>query len=367
MIPKTVLVNYTGRNGAGPIFAYEMTRGLLKNGVKVVAIISKGIENLADWQELKLDKLVVISTYSTKVNCIKNTLLFPFRQKRAIKKQLAGYSFDAIYLPMMSFWARRINRLFPHVPTYETLHDPKPHLGEKWYLKGYSPTKSTKRIIVLSKQFTDYVENKYHKPVLWIPHGRFGYYKEKYFTAYQPSNTINYLFFGRLEEYKGLKVLAQAFKKASSAMENYTLTIAGPGNWEAYAPYFDGIPNVTVINRWFDPASINMLYAKENTVTVLPYIDASQSGVIPIAQEYDSPIIASDTGGLREQIQDGVTGMLFASGDSDALAERIRQVYENFTQAKSLAQEAAARLEALNWDKLAGKLVEAIDEDARKK
>lgn len=364
MTEKTVLVNYTGRNGAGPIFAYEMTRGLLQNGVKVVAIISSGIENLQEWKKLELEKLVVISTYSTKWNCLINTLLFPFRQKRMIRKQMGRYSFDAIYIPMMCIWTKRINRIFPKTPTYDTVHDPIPHSGEKCYLKGYKPTANTKRIIVLSEQFTNYVEKMYHKPSLWIPHGRFSYYKEKYFTDYAPSDTINYLFFGRLEEYKGLKVLAQAFKKVSPELGNFTLTIAGPGNWDAYAKDFEGIPNLTVWNRWYDPKSINDLYARGNIVTILPYLDASQSGVIPIAQEYGSPVIASNTGGLREQIEDNVTGYLFSTGNSDALAECIKRVNDDFQHAKLLARNASARLENLNWDKLARKLMEAIDEDA---
>lgn len=363
MSSKTVLVNYTGRNGAGPIFAYEMTRGLIENGVKVVAVISDAIENLDEWKRLEVEKLVVIPTYSTKLNYIFNTLLFPFRQKKIIKAQTEQFHFDAIYIPMMCVWTERINKLFPNVPTYDTLHDPLPHSGEKWYVKGYKPTKNTKRIIVLSKQFAGYVEKKYEKSVLWIPHGRFSYYKERHFKDFEPSDTINYLFFGRLEEYKGLRVLAKAFKRISPALQNYTLTVAGSGNWADYAEDFEGIPKLTVINRWFESKDINDLYSKANTVTVLPYIDASQSGVIPIAQEYNSPVIASDTGGLSEQIEDGVTGYLFTAGDSDALADCIKNIYDNFAQAKKLADTAAKKLEEFNWDKLAKKLLEAIDED----
>jgi hypothetical protein len=53
---KKILVNFIGKRGAGPIYALEMTKGLLKNGAIVYAIISKEIENIDDWKKLDLKK-----------------------------------------------------------------------------------------------------------------------------------------------------------------------------------------------------------------------------------------------------------------------------------------------------------------------
>ena len=172
--------------------------------------------------------------------------------------------------------------------------------------------------------------------------------------------TINFLFFGRIEHYKGLRVLAAAFRQAQNNMRDYTLTIAGPGDWSVYAADFEGVRNLTVINEWINPEKINKLYSTENVITVLPYLDASQSGVIPVAKEYLSPIIASNTGGMSEQITDGKTGILVPAGDAEALSRAITEIYANFEQAKKLVQAAYAELDELNWDRLAKKLLEDI-------
>ena len=355
---KIILVNYTGRKGGGPIFAYEMTRGLLENGVRVVAIISNRIDNLADWKNLQLEKLVCIETYSNKINYITNSILFNIRQKKKILKNLGNYDFTAIYCPMNCQWSKKINELFPNVPVYETLHDPIPHSGERWYLKKFKPSKNTKKLIVLSEQFKENVERIYNKPTLWIPHGRFSYYKEKYFKGYKNSDKISFLFFGRIEEYKGLRVLAQAFSLLSDSLKHdFTLTIAGRGDWEKFKDDFEGIKNLNIVNKWLDDSEVNELFSLRKTITILPYLDATQSGVIPIAQEYESPIIASNVGGLKEQIKDGETGFLFPVGDGYALADCIRKIDEDLDMAAKIAKTAYFKLTDLNWSSLANKFL----------
>lgn len=360
-VAGTILVNYTGRNGGGPIFAFEMTHGLLENGADVVAVISSGIDNLDDWKNLPLKELIVIDTYSNKFNYVSHTMFFCLDVAKQIKKRLSRYRFSAIYCPMVCPWTKRINELFPSVPAYVTLHDPLPHSGEKWYLKRQKLSFNTEKLIVLSRQFIEEVEKKYNKPVIWIPHGRFDYYKKKYFTGYRSSETINYLFFGRIEEYKGLDVLAQAFSLIGNNLKNqYTLTVAGRGDWSKYEKYFENIENLYVVNKWLDDKEINDLFVKEKTVLILPYIDATQSGVIPIAQEYYVPVIASDAGGLKEQIVDGETGLLFARGDGSALGMRIKAIDDNWEFAKKLADNAYQKLEEISWLKLSKKLMENI-------
>jgi glycosyltransferase involved in cell wall biosynthesis len=59
---------------------------------------------------------------------------------------------------------------------------------------------------------------------------------------------------------------------------------------------------------------------------VLPYIEASQSGVIPMAYTYGKPVIATTVGGLPESVVDGCTGYLVPPRDERALAEAILEL-----------------------------------------
>ena len=83
-------------------------------------------------------------------------------------------------------------------------------------------------------------------------------------------------------------------------------------------------------------------------VVVAPSIKAEGFGRVPVeAQAMGRPVIASDLGGFRETIVDGVTGLLFPSGDADKLASAIAGALAlDEGQRANLASEAMANIEA---------------------
>jgi glycosyltransferase involved in cell wall biosynthesis len=56
---------------------------------------------------------------------------------------------------------------------------------------------------------------------------------------------------------------------------------------------------------------------------VLPYVEASQSGVVPTAYGFKKPIIATNVGSIDEIVDDGKTGLIVPCQDPRALAEAI--------------------------------------------
>ena len=71
---EVCLINFTGSKGGGAMYTIELTKGLIHQGVPVVAVVSSSNEDLAQWRELKLKKLVIINTYATSVELVKNSL-----------------------------------------------------------------------------------------------------------------------------------------------------------------------------------------------------------------------------------------------------------------------------------------------------
>jgi len=361
---KKILLCYLGRNGAGPVYSYEMAKALIENGNEVSVVISSYIENLTMWQKLPVHKLIDIKTYSSKISYAINSTLFGLRQRKKIKKVIGNEQFDLMYIPMMSYWDAKLMNCVKYEQLVTTVHDPIPHSGESKYNKRIMPSVTcADKLVALSNEFVDYMKERFGKPVIMIPHGRFNYYKDNFGSqnVLSKNATItNFLFFGRITEYKGLKILANAFKLIQDKMNDYRLTVAGPGMWSDYEQDFKGVNNLDVINKWFGAEDINKLYLMPNVVTILPYIDATQSGIIPVAKEYFSPVIASDSGGLKEQIEDNVTGLLSKTSDSQSLAEAILKLYSDKKLRDRLAQNAYNQLEELSWDKLAKKMLEEI-------
>lgn len=80
-----------------------------------------------------------------------------------------------------------------------------------------------------------------------------------------------------------------------------------------------------VVNRWLTETEIGAFLPRYHAL-VLSHIEASQSGVVAIAFGAELPIIATPVGGLIEQVQDGVNGLLATSADAYSLAASVKRL-----------------------------------------
>jgi glycosyltransferase involved in cell wall biosynthesis len=63
-------------------------------------------------------------------------------------------------------------------------------------------------------------------------------------------------------------------------------------------------------------------------VVVLPYLEATQSGVAQIAMSFEKPMIGTTVGGMPDAIKDDVTGLLVPPGDSAALSAALIRYFD---------------------------------------
>jgi glycosyltransferase involved in cell wall biosynthesis len=138
------------------------------------------------------------------------------------------------------------------------------------------------------------------------------------------------LFFGIIRDYKGLDLLIEAFSKLDST---YSLIIAGEsyGTFEDYQKSIDKNPNrerIYVYNRYIPDHEVAQFFSAAD-VCVLPYRSATQSGITAIALHFDLPVIATDTGGLRQSIAEVGMGEVIEGFDSDTLSEAIDKYFKD--------------------------------------
>lgn len=354
---KNILIFFLYKEGAGPVFTLEMARGLAQNGCNIYAILSNKISNKESWEKETLFKSVHFIETGTKKTAIQATLFFFLRERFILKKQYRHIHFDYIISTFYHPWAITLSKCF-RGKRIVICHDPIHHSGVKLIERILTTQyiKSANDIIVLTKSFIKIVEKRFNfspQHIHYMPHGRMAEYKTVNLTS---SNSINensnitFLFFGRIEKYKGLHILAKAYKKLLTTYKNISLTIAGSGNFDEYQTEFANLSNTTIVNKYIPDEEIYRFFSKPNTILVLPYLDASQSGVIPIALEYGTPIIASDTGGLKEQLDNGNIGYFCIANDSNSLKEKMELFINNPQIILQEKTKASNYLQKLNWN-----------------
>ena len=137
--------------------------------------------------------------------------------------------------------------------------------------------------------------------------------------------------------------------------------MVGNGDFSPYKNEYKDLVNFRLINRWIDDSEIGSFFCGKNIVTVLPYLNATQSGVINVAMMYRSLVIASNTGGLNEQVQDKETGLLVMPNDENSLMRAMEFAINNQTECIKYINQASDFLLTLDWKKLSKILLNIIE------
>jgi glycosyltransferase involved in cell wall biosynthesis len=244
-------------------------------------------------------------------------------------------------------------------PLVYTLHDPNHHLGTPLYMKISERLirKLSDAIVVLSKAGREQLiqEGLSSEKVFHIPHGTYIFFR-KWQQQIEQEKMI--LFFGRIEPYKGLDNLLDAMPTVFEALPEWKLVIAGSGD---ISPYRERIndPRIEIINKYIPDEEVARLMQRAGLV-VLPYIEATQSGVILVAYAFARPVIATDVGSLKEMVLDGKTGLLIPPNDTRALAKAIRTIASDPFLSGKMGRYAYEMSEReWNWTKIAQRHLEA--------
>jgi glycosyltransferase involved in cell wall biosynthesis len=130
------------------------------------------------------------------------------------------------------------------------------------------------------------------------------------------------LCFGRLLAYKGLDLLAEAVAALPPEVA-VSVRVVGSGPESPSLQALRACRGVTVENRWVPETEIGALLAWSDAL-ILPYREASQSGVAAAALAVGLPVIATRVGGLEEQLANAPEAVL-CEPDADSLAGAIKR------------------------------------------
>jgi glycosyltransferase involved in cell wall biosynthesis len=233
-------------------------------------------------------------------------------------------------------------------PLVYTMHDPEPHRGTSLAMRisNRFTARAADAIVVLTRRGKRQLvsqgypeQNIYH-----IPLGAFSFLTQWRRKQLRAEKML--LFFGRLESYKGLDVLLEAFAQVRHLLPNWKLVIAGSGDLPAWRT-LDDHSRIEFVNRFLTDEEVAGLMQRARLV-VLPYTEATQSGVIVVAYAFGRPVIATNVGGLNEMVIDGKTGVLVPPDNAAALARAIHRLASDAPRLAEMGRNALA-LSRLRW------------------
>ncbi|HKQ45740.1 MAG TPA: glycosyltransferase [Rhizomicrobium sp.] len=270
-----------------------------------------------------------------------------------------------------TYWLARL--LKGAHPLVTTVHDPIAHSGADTasasifarYHRGLRLLSD--RIIVhgnsLVSDFSDLLPNGAQR-VRSVPHGvlRFGLFKLEPEAAI--STEDRFIFFGRMNKYKGLDVLLDANEIWLEKGLRPSLIVAGTG--PEIVRLRDRLrlaPNIELLPRWVSQPELEALL-RQCAASILPYRDATQSGAAASSLGAGRPVIATNVGALSEVIRAGENGLLVPPGDAQSLADASAKFLSDPELRKHVTEGARRTAgSVLGWTGIAS-LTEQIYQEA---
>ena len=189
------------------------------------------------------------------------------------------------------------------------------------------------------------------KKIHVIPHFDYGYLlndRQQVDAKLTEQNlhTDYVLFFGRIAPYKGLELLVNASRIVKMKMgHEFILLIAGEGDISLLKNHMsdDDYAYIHILNKRVPYQEIPNLF-KGAKFLILPYVDASQSGVIPLAYTFSKPVIVSNVGSLSEYVEHGKTGLIFEPSNTEQLSKYIVDLAKNSELCEQMGINANRKL-----------------------
>ncbi len=177
-------------------------------------------------------------------------------------------------------------------------------------------------------------------------------------SQYTPDTSVRadrptFAYLGRLQRYKGVDLVIRAF--AESGLHDAVLEIAGAGNYrpslERLAQELGVAERVRFLGRIDETGKQALLrrawamaFASPKEGWGITNLEAAASG---------TPVIASNSPGIRESVQHEVTGFLVTHGDTVAMAQAMRRLAQDRSLVERLGVAARQFATGFTWERAA--------------
>jgi len=347
---------HLGRTAAGPQLTLELARALIALGTSPAVVYSSNAEIADDFAALDTPSLAV-ATFNDTRGAITGLAKLP-RIARQIDSFLNTHGVTTLVVTMEQIWQALISRkLATGRRVLLFVHDATPHTGEdsavvRW-LHTLERRQATAALVLSDHVGTELVAQGTFTPeeILRTVHPAFDV------RAPSEARSINNLemptigFFGRMSRYKGLELGAQTLGELRNRGRRVRFFVAGRG----VPTDIPGLPHPDDIidDRWIPQDDVASLLDQFD-ITLLPYTEASQSGVLAYSMALGIPTVVTPVGGLIEQANDSGCAVIADTVTPTALADSIEPLLDDPALYRTLSESglSAARTR-YSWERTA--------------
>jgi glycosyltransferase involved in cell wall biosynthesis len=141
------------------------------------------------------------------------------------------------------------------------------------------------------------------------------------------------IFWGKVEPFKGLDVLADAMNLLYAQGKLPTLSVIGPGNMVSSCPQLLKLASsyperIRITNKYVEHSKLTAAI-RDSRVVVMPYLSAVGASTLPIAYHHAKPVIASRVGSFNDWVIENKTGILVSARTHVELAQQIQRLLQD--------------------------------------
>lgn len=328
-----ILLQYWGQKGAGVLISEQLAVSL--EAVASDVSLSVAVENkcFTSRSESMGEQFCSIAPFYGSRPFGLKLLLSPFAIIRFLLF-LRRIRPDVVFCPMLNYWSPLLGILYRllGIKYFLLVHDATPHPGEDGWIQRLLFSLSFLNVdtfFVLSRSVKSGLmkAHTYRGQMIIVSnhgdlyHGAVG--EERTLKTDGPP-TISFL--GRILEYKGLSIFIMTLLQLRENGWAINGLVCGHGVISSTdSALLDQANFIEVNNRWLSDDDFKS-YMDRSDIVLLPYTEASQSGVVVVAKSFGVPLIVSPVGGLTEQVEHRVTGLVASDVTVDAFVAAVEEL-----------------------------------------
>lgn len=159
------------------------------------------------------------------------------------------------------------------------------------------------------------------------------------------------LYVGQLISRKGLNYFIEAIPRVLDIQKKIFFIFIGTGSHKKYLINLCLKRNIQKNVKFLGGLDVNQLikWYSIADIMVLPSLSEGRPTVIYEAMSCELPVIATDVGGVSEQVKNGYNGIIFKSRDTKALADNLNYLLCNEDVRKNMGKNGRKRIIEQGW------------------